>query len=123
MSIEPTPPNDETAKIFINGKPFHVEKPFHFEFTKSNSPFELNSFEKLKAMMIALGAAFVQQPVFPTTSTIYFHPTFFSLPPLLPLVDHMTPEEREAARLRGLVEALTEHFGDTDPRLDQAPSA
>jgi hypothetical protein len=111
MSIEPKQPNDENAKMFINGK------PFHFEFTKQNSLFELNTFEQLKAKMIALGAAFVQQPVFPTTSSIYFHPTFFSLPPLLPLVDLMTPEEREAARLRALADDLTHHFGDTDPRL------
>lgn len=39
------------------------------------------------------------------------------MPPLLPLAYLMTPQEREAARLRELTDALTEHFGDTDPRL------
>lgn len=38
-------------------------------------------------------------------------------PPLLPLVNTMTPQQHEAARLRELRDALTKHFGNTDPRL------
>jgi hypothetical protein len=50
----------------------------------------------------------------------YTFPSWVSsgiIPPLPPLVDFMTPAEREAARLRGLADALTQHFGNTDPRL------